>query len=97
MYKKLLLAACLALPLAAHAADERKPTGQQARMAECNKEAAAKKLAGDERKQFMSSCLSAKGVSAKQREKMAACNTEATAKSFKGDERTAFVSKCLSG
>ncbi|MEO8188005.1 MAG: PsiF family protein [Burkholderiaceae bacterium] len=34
-----------------------KPT-QQEKMTTCNKQAAEKKLAGDERKKFMSSCLS---------------------------------------
>jgi len=61
MYRKLLLAACLALPLAVHAAEEKKPTAQQGKMAACNKEAAGKNLKGDERKAFMSKCLSAPG------------------------------------
>ena len=64
MLKHVLIAACIALPLAAVAADEKKPTDkkemtpQQQKMASCNKEAGDKKLAGDERKKFMSSCLS---------------------------------------
>ena len=64
MLKHVLIAACIALPLAALAADEKKPTDkkemtpQQQKMASCNKEAGDKKLAGDERKKFMSSCLS---------------------------------------
>ena len=64
MLKHVLIAACLALPLAAVAADEKKPaekkemTPQQQKMASCNKDAGDKKLAGDERKKFMSSCLS---------------------------------------
>ena len=33
-------------------------TAQQKKMKACNKEAGEKKLAGDERKKFMSSCLS---------------------------------------
>ena len=33
-------------------------TAQQEKMKACNKEAGQKKLAGDERKKFMSSCLS---------------------------------------
>jgi hypothetical protein len=32
-------------------------TAQQQKMATCNKEAGDKKLAGDERKKFMSECL----------------------------------------
>lgn len=59
MLKHVLIAACLALPLAAVAADEKKEmTPQQQKMANCNKEAGDKKLAGEERKKFMSSCLS---------------------------------------
>jgi len=59
MLKHVLIAACIALPLAAMAADEKKEmTPQQQKMSSCNKEAGEKKLAGDERKKFMSSCLS---------------------------------------
>ena len=60
MHKTLLLAACLALPLAGHAAEGRKTTPQQEKMAACSKEASAKKLKRDERNRFMSTCLSAK-------------------------------------
>lgn len=59
MYK-LLLAACLALPLTAHAAEEKKPTPQQEKMSACSKEASAKKLKREERNKFMSACLSTK-------------------------------------
>ncbi|MBK9244428.1 MAG: hypothetical protein IPM30_06130 [Burkholderiales bacterium] len=62
MYKTLLLTACLALPFAAHAAEGKKPTPQQERMAVCSKEASAKKLKRDERNRFMSTCLSTKTV-----------------------------------
>jgi hypothetical protein len=58
MIKPLLIAACLALPLAAVAQDK-KMTPQQEKMAACNKDAGAKNLKGDERKKFMSSCLKA--------------------------------------
>lgn len=64
MLKHVLIAACLALPLAAVAADEKAATQtkeltpQQQKMASCNREAADKKLAGEERKKFMSTCLS---------------------------------------
>ncbi len=96
MYRRLLIAACLALPLAAHAAEEKKLTPQQEKMSACSKEAAAKNLKGDERKAFMSTCLSAKPAAASQQEKMTACNKEAGARNLKGDERKAFMSKCLS-
>ena len=38
-------------------AAEKKMTAQQSKMGDCNKEAKEKKLAGDERKKFMSECL----------------------------------------
>jgi hypothetical protein len=60
MYKTLLLAACLVLPLAAHAAEEKTPTPQQEKMSACSKEASAKKLKREERNRFMSTCRSAK-------------------------------------
>jgi len=87
--------AVLALALAGasmsvQAADEKKPTAQQSKMTTCNKEAGEKKLAGDERKAFMKTCLSAK---TSQQDKMRACNKEATGK--KGDERKQFMSECL--
>ena len=80
----------------AHAAD--KPiTAQQSRMGECNKQATGKK--GDERKAFMSACLSGKAAPAAVKltpqQRMGACNTQATGK--KGDERKAFMSSCLKG
>lgn len=75
---------------------------QQDRMRACNKEAKEKSLKGDERKSFMSSCLSS-GKSeatatadasddAAARKKQ--CRAEASAKSLKGDERKAFISEC---
>jgi hypothetical protein len=74
-----------------------KPTNaQQERMKECNAKAEGKK--GDERKAFMSSCLSGKEappVKMTQQEKMKACNAKAGDK--KGDERKAFMSECLKG
>ena len=71
MKASFLLAAVLlaGLPLAANAttppqqrgqAAETKPVNtQQERMRKCNADAGAKKLAGDARKTFMSSCLKA--------------------------------------
>jgi hypothetical protein len=70
-------------------------TEQQNKMASCNKEAAGKK--GDERKAFMSECLSSKpkvsDARKAQQDKMKTCNAEAKGK--KGDERKAFMSECL--
>ena len=100
--KTFVTAALLSLGLglavtAARAADEaKKPTPQQTRMAECNKEAGEKK--GDERKAFMKSCLSGQKAAAAaartaQQEKMKTCNKDAAGK--RGDERKKFMSECL--
>ena len=73
---------------------------QQARMKQCNEKAGDRK--GDERKAFMSACLSGKEAAAaapaapmSQQDKMKACNAKAGDK--KGDERKAFMSECLKG
>jgi len=101
MLNKLLIAACMVLPLASVSAEEKKqPTAQQHKMGTCNKDAAAKKLEGDARKAFMKECLSggAKPAAAKttQQQRMTACNKQAADKALKGDERKAFMSSCLS-
>jgi hypothetical protein len=92
--KKLMMAlAVAAFALSAQAADEKKPTAQQGKMATCNKDAGDKK--GDERKAFMKECLSAKPAAAPtQQSKMKTCNKDAGDK--KGDERKAFMKECLS-
>jgi len=61
----------------------------------CNEQAADKK--GDERKSFMSACLSGKEPEPKmtQQDKMKVCNQKAADK--KGDERKKFMSECLKG
>lgn len=108
MMKRLLTVVCLALPLAAVQAEDKKPSpaqaAQQEKMAACNKQAGDKKLSGDERKKFMSQCLSAAGVQPSkgehkmtQQEKMSACNKQAGDKGLKGDDRKTFMSQCLSG
>jgi hypothetical protein len=80
-------------PAAAASAD--KPmTKQQTKMADCNADAKEKNLKGDERKKFMSSCLSDKKKA--QQEKMKTCNADAKEKNLKGDERKKFMSSCLS-
>lgn len=56
MNKKLLIAACIAVPLAALAADDKWMTPRQSKMASSNKDAAAKPLAGDERR-LIPECL----------------------------------------
>ena len=66
---------------------------QQDRMTACNAQAGERK--GDERKAFMSKCLSGGTKSANaQQERMKACNAKAGEK--KGDERKAFMKECLS-
>jgi hypothetical protein len=92
--KKLMTALALTLAAASmtvQAADEKKPTAQQNKMTECNKEAGDKK--GDERKAFMKTCLSAKKQT--QQDKMKSCNKDAGDKQLKGDERKKFMSECL--
>jgi hypothetical protein len=72
-------------------------------MTACNKQAGAKKLEGDARKKFMSTCLSgesATGPSDKQKaqqQKMADCNKQAAAKKLEGDARKGYMSSCLKG
>ncbi|MGH6611470.1 MAG: PsiF family protein [Burkholderiaceae bacterium] len=92
MFKQLLVAACLAVPVAAVAQD--KMITQQSKMATCNKDAGAKNLKGDERKKFMSECLSAAKMS--QQDKMKTCNKQAGEKKLAGDARKKFMSECLS-
>jgi len=62
---------------------------QQERMKTCNTKAGDKK--GDERKTFMSDCLSAEKKTYDN--KMGACNTKS--KGMKGDERKKFMSDCM--
>lgn len=77
-------------------------TPQQEKMKTCNADAAAKKLDGDDRKKFMSECLSAKaeGKPAKeltpQQQKMKDCNAKAKTEKLKGDARKKWMSECLS-
>jgi hypothetical protein len=99
MFKRILITALLAAPLCAFAADEKTLTPQQQKMGACNKEAGAKSLKGDDRKKFMSECLSAGKKEGKltQQGKMKACNKEASDKALKGDDRKKFMSGCLKG
>jgi hypothetical protein len=68
---------------------------QQDKMKACNADAGAKALKGDERKKFMSECLSAKAAAPTQQDKMKSCNADAGTKALKGDERKKFMSECL--
>jgi hypothetical protein len=69
------------------------PNSQQERMKMCNEKATGK--TGDDRKKFMSSCLSGEEMKMSQQDKMKMCNTKAGP--MKGDERKKFMSSCLSG
>ncbi len=99
--KQLILAVGLAFAMmpAAYAADtatkEPSPAqkAQQERMKQCNADATDKK--GDERKAFMSKCLSEH--KATQQDKMKTCNKDAGDKKLAGDERKKFMSSCLKG
>jgi len=72
---------------------------QQDKMKDCNKQASDKKMKGDDRQKFMSSCLKDGGgkeptaAQKKQQERMKMCNEKAADK--KGDERKKFMSSCL--
>ncbi|MBX9818018.1 MAG: phosphate starvation-inducible protein PsiF [Burkholderiaceae bacterium] len=101
--KQLISLVALGLALAvggAHAAEDKAPTAQQNKMKTCNADAKTKELKGDERKKFMSECLSAKPAAAEagtsQQSKMKTCNADAKTKELKGDERKKFMSECLS-
>jgi hypothetical protein len=77
-------------------AADQKPNPQQERMKACNAEAGEKKLSGDERKAFMSTCLKGQAPSPMtQQEKMEVCNKEAGAKALKGEDRDKFMSEWL--
>ena len=97
--KRVVIAALLSAPLCAWAADDKAKTPRQEKMAACNKEAGDKGLTGDERKTFMSGCLSAGKSQAKlsQQGKMKSCSKEAADKALKGDDRKKFMSECLKG
>jgi hypothetical protein len=86
--RKLLALTLLGL-FAAVATPAMAENSQQERMKACNKEAGDMK--GDERKKFMSTCLSDKKKA--DDNKMAACNTKS--KGMKGDERKKFMSDCM--
>jgi hypothetical protein len=99
--RKLLLALGLAFALSpavyAQDAAKKEPSpaqkAQQEKMKACNADAGDKK--GDERKAFMSKCLSEKKPT--QQEKMTACNKDAGEKKLAGEERKKFMSSCLKG
>jgi hypothetical protein len=75
---------------------------QQTKMTTCNADAKTKGLAGDDRKSFMKTCLSAdSGGNSKQlnsqQQKMKDCNANAKTKGVTGADRKKFMSDCLKG
>ena len=86
-----LMAACaLAATAPSFAADTAAaPNAQQEKMKACNAKAEGK--TGDDRKKFMSSCLSAKP--AKPESKMSMCNKQTAGMS--GDARAKAQSECM--
>lgn len=79
-----------------------KQKAQQERMKSCNQKAGDKKLEGDARKSYMSTCLKGEepGASDKQKaqqNKMKDCNKQAGDKKMQGDARKSFMSSCLKG
>jgi hypothetical protein len=97
-----LVFTALTLSLALIAGGASAATEQQNKMGTCNAEAKTKDLKGDERKKFMSECLSAKPpapaaseAGTPQQNKMKTCNADAKTNDLKGDERKKFMSECL--
>lgn len=92
---KTLLAIAAAVTFAcagpAFAADTKAPNPQNQKMSDCNAKAGDKK--GDERKAFMSSCLSNKPAKSAASEKMSACNKKIAG--LKGEERKKAQSECM--
>ncbi len=79
---------------------------QQERMRNCNAEAGKRSLSGNNRRSFMSQCLSGRMPDAAapaapaaqvQQERMRACNTTASTQNLSGAARRTFMSTCLRG
>lgn len=72
---------------------------QQEKMRTCNAEAKSQSLKGEDRRAFMSQCLSVTPEEKQERlalkEKTRSCNAEARAKSIKGEERKQFITQCM--
>ena len=91
---RILTTLLFSLSLAGGAWAQDKQTAQQERMKSCNAQAGKKELKGDERKAFMSKCLSAKGKDDKeltaQQQKMKSCNAQASKKEHEGRRAQGF-------
>lgn len=90
----ILMTAVLALSFNVAHADDKGANPQQNRMAACNKQAEGKK--GEERKQFMSQCLSNKPAAAAGANAApnAACEKAAAEKNLHGAAKGSFIKKC---
>jgi len=101
--RKLALAVCLALACTpfAFSQEKKEPTAaqkkQQELMKSCNEKAGAKKMEGDDRKKFMSTCLKGEDQMTPQQARMKDCNKQASDKKMAGDDRKKFMSTCLKG
>jgi uncharacterized protein HemX len=71
---------------------------QQEKMKTCNAEAKTRTLKGDERRAFMSQCLSQTAEEKQERQaqldKSKACTAEAKDKALKGEAKKKFLSEC---
>jgi hypothetical protein len=88
----------LALGLVGGSFAQEKPMAQQERMKTCNAQATENQLKGDDRQQFMSTCLTGKeprDLTAHQ-QKMVTCNRTAGDQQLKGEKRRKFMKECLS-
>jgi hypothetical protein len=72
-------------------------TTQQSKMTACNSQASTRKLTGDARKSFMSTCLSSASAQPAAASKAQTCASQADAKKLSGAARTSFVNKCAAG
>jgi hypothetical protein len=97
----LILATAAALSMTLAYAKDEQLTAQQQRMKDCNAQANQKSLKGDDRQDFMSSCLRSHGDEPRkftaQQDRMRACNRTASDRDLKGDERRQFMGSCLKG
>lgn len=86
------VALCLAVSAPAFA------KSQQEKMKACNAEAKTRTLKGDERRAFMSQCLTVSADEKKERQaqldKSKACSAEAKDKALKGEAKKKFLSEC---
>src|SRR5438874_7473051 len=96
---RILFAVALAAALTFAFAKDDQLTSQQERMKTRTSQASDKELKGEQRQDFMSSCLKGEGGEHQltaQQEKMKTCNKTASDRQLKGDERRDYMSKCLS-